>query len=546
MHPHIPVAGLFRIDSGTPRSLWHYVPLVGVWGVVAALLTGLGPATLSALQIALDEHFELTKGWLWAEGIRLYDPLWNDQPPLLTVFLGGLFRLFGPDIAVARAAAWGFGLLLWAGITVAVSRWAGPFAAALATFALFTAWEIFFLFVSVLLEVPAFTVALWALWPIQRWQQAVVALPPLEQRPQGPDLGVTALPANRWCLPRLNKRLPLWLWPLLSGALLAVALQIKLTAAIVAPALVVEWLCGPHVPRSLAQVRQRLGALGLWTASLLGGYAGLAMLAGHVPLRVLWDSHFSAAVRAAAASEVPLAFPGWCLQREFADVLLTAGLGLLVLVGQRRWQALRFPLIWLLTAAAVHSLHRPWWSFYFLHFAVPLAWLTGCGVAALFERASRNLGATQRSRRFWGGLWLSGAALMLSALITFGGERLWRQASEIYHLPRVEESGLVAAMRRFAGRTHWVYTQETIFPFHAGLRVVPELALQPAKRSWSSQISQEQIWDTVIRYLPEQLLLSEGQIPPEVRPFIVRHYDVVYQEGAYMLFVLKSVSSAEP
>ncbi len=530
------------VDSVRQGDLWLRVPLTVVWIMVAVVLIGLGPAVFSALQLGGDEHFELTKAWLWAEGIQLYDPLWNDQPPLLTVLLGSLFRVFGPDIAVARALAVGFGLALLAGTTVTVTHTAGPFAAAWATLALFSAPEVFNLSVSVMLEVPTFAVALWALWPVHRWRQAVAAIQPVKSRTPRSDSGVAGLLSFPGHGTQFSAWLPAWHWPLLSGALLGAALQIKLTAAIVAPALVIEWLGRPEGPRRPPELRQRLAAIGIGATGLLGTYVGLALWAGHVPWKVLWNSHFSAAIRAAAADD-PQAFPHWCLQRDYTDVLLTAGMAVLVLVWQRQWRVLRFPLIWLGTAAVVHSVHRPWWGFYFLHFAVPLAWLSGCGGAALFRQAHLHLGETRWRSRRPGILWLSGAAAALSALLTFGGERLWQTAQEMLQRTRVKDSGMVTQMRRFREQTRWVYTRETIFPFHAGLRVIPELAVLPSKRFWSGQMYPEQIWDTVMRYQPEQVLLNSGELTPTARFYLDHHYEPVDQDGGNMLFVRKELLS---
>ncbi len=544
MHPRLPSRLLETADSNWRRDIAQYVPVLGVWIMVVTLLRGIGGALFSAFRIGLDEDFELTKGWLWAVGIPLYDPLWNDQPPLLTVLLGSLFRMFGPEITVARSAALGFGLALWAGTTVLVGRLAGPFAAAVATFALISAPGVFFLSLSVMLEVPAFALALWALWPLHRWQDAVAAPPPSEHGEHGRAGAAVGHPADPSCWSRFVERLPAWHWPLLSGLLLALALQIKLTAAIAAPALMIEWWFGTATPKHLHEPRLRMKMLGVWTTSLCGGYAGLALLIGHIPPSVLWDTHFSSAVRGASADD-PNAFPHWCFQRDYTDVLLSAGLALLVLVGQRRWGVLRFPLTWLVTAVVVHSLHRPWWQHYFLHFAVPLAWLTGAGVAALFQLARGALANERQSQHRWGILWLWGAAGLLGALLTWGGERLWQQALWICHLPRADESGLVAQMRRYAAHTRWVFTRETIVAFHAGVRVIPELAVLPSKRFWSGQVNQEQIWEIVRRYLPDQLLLTDADLTLEARFFVERHYDTVFQEGAYQLFVRKGLSSFE-
>jgi hypothetical protein len=97
-------------------------------------------------------------------------------------------------------------------------------------------------------------------------------------------------------------------------------------------------------------------------------------------------------------------------------------------------------------------------------------------------------------------------------------------------------------MRRHAGRTHWVYTRETIYPFHAGLPVLPELAVLPTKRFWSGQITDEQIWTTVMRYWPEQLLLTDADLTSGARQFIESGYNLVYRERALALYVRKDLA----
>ena len=514
-----------------------------VWSLIAILLLWLGSAVFHAVELGLDEHYELTKGLLWTKGVTLYHPLWNDQPPVLTVLLGVSFQVFGPGIAVARAVALGFGLALLVMLAVMVRRTAGPLAAALAVFCLLSAPLVLILAVSAMLEVPAIGTALWALWPILRWRQTISA----PEAGSGPAEEVGPRPANMLPTRRTDHwrafRLPTWFWLMLSSVVLAVALQIKLTAAIAAPALVSELLCGRDAAGRAPRWRKRLRGIGLWAANLAVCYAVIGALAGQVPPGVLWASHFSKAVRAASMADAP-ALPYWPgLWTDYGEALCGAGLSLLVLGWQRRWQTLRFPLVWLLTAALVHAVHRPYWSMYSLHFAVPLAWLTGCGIAELFRLAEANIAETTVAARQIGFLFLAGGSVLLAALATYGGERLWSEATRIRQLPRVGDSALVADMRRHAGLTRWVYTRETIYPFHAGLLVVPELAVLPSKRFWSGQITDNQIWDTVRRYQPEQLLLQGDALPPGISEFVEAGYTPVCREQGLVLYVAKTLTA---
>lgn len=535
--------------SPGPRSNARHPPRwsaaeIGVWCLIAILLSWLGPAVFEAVELGLDEHFELTKGLLWARGVSLYHPLWNDQPPLLTVLLGVCFQVFGPGIVVARTVALAFGLALLAGAGLMIRYTAGPLASALAVGCLLSAPMVLILAASTMLEVPAMGTALWALWPILRCRQtrAIPETGGVFAEEAWPRIG-NALPnrgADHW----RTVTLPPWCWLMLSGVALAVALQIKLTAAIAAPALASELLFGRDAAGRVPRWRERLRGIGLWSVSLAGAYAVIGVLAGQVPSEVLWASHFSQAVRAATADAPALPYwPG--LWTDYGEALCGAGISLLVLGWQRQWRTLRFPLVWLLTAALVHAAHRPYWSMYNLHFAVPLAWLMGCGIAALFRLAESKLAERAVAARQSGRLFVAGGSVLLAALVTYGGERLWSEGTRIRQLPRVAESALVAAMRQYANDTHWVYTRETIYPFHAGLLVVPELAVLPSKRFWSGEITDEQVWATVRRYRPEQLLLTDAELELGSRAFVAAHYRSVYRDGALTLYVSRTLGTEQ-
>ena len=48
------------------------------------------------------------------------------------------------------------------------------------------------------------------------------------------------------------------------------------------------------------------------------------------------------------------------------------------------------------TAVAVHLYNRPFWPYYYLHFAVPVAWLTGYAVGELWKAAIEAVRRTPR------------------------------------------------------------------------------------------------------------------------------------------------------
>jgi hypothetical protein len=114
----------------------------------------------TAFHFGQDEGYELMKGWLVSRGHPLYREIWNDQPPLHTEILASLFRLFGPSVLVGRLLAVGFSTLLVAGLYSVVKSEFGRVAAVAAVFLLVLSSSFVELSASVMLEIPALSVAM--------------------------------------------------------------------------------------------------------------------------------------------------------------------------------------------------------------------------------------------------------------------------------------------------------------------------------------------------------------------------------------------------
>ena len=465
-------------------------------------------AILGAVEIGCDEHYEVSKGFLWAKGHSLYSEVWNDQPPLHTVLLGLCFKIFGTSIIVARALAVAFGLSLLVGCAVMVGARSGMLAAGISMICLIAAPQVFELSISAMLELPAFAMALWALGPVLWWQK---------QRK--------------------------WPWLMLSGMIMAMAMHIKLTAALVAPALLVEIMANASKPGEPLSVWKTLRYIWIWVGSWMAGYMALMCMIGATPLDVIRASHYSQQVLSHAASNQ--FFPFWPLLSDHPEALWGAG-GALVLVWWRRdWRRLAFPLAMLGTVILVHMKHRPWWPYYYLHLAIPLAWLTGYLAGELMKKAWTKGCDSEGDAPWRRQAGLAAGSIAIAVILASGSERLASEVGRIRMLPRIEQSALISKMRQYANGTHWVYTRQTIYAFHAGLPVVPELAVMPAKRFWSGQITDQQIGECLARYKPEQLLLTSDPWDKEALKLANAGYAAVYQEGGLVLYVAKSLDAHE-
>jgi hypothetical protein len=458
-------------------------------------------------EIGSDEHYEVTKAFLWSKGFRLYKVIWNDQQPLLTILQGLLFKCCGVHASVARGLALAFGVLLMAGLFHLVRKSLGVLAACAAMISLLAAPHVFGLSISPMNEVPAFAIGLWALWAIRRWDQ------------------------DSRCV-----------WLVASGLILAIALEVKLTAAILAPALSIELailtLANSKGRRAVAMARNGL----IWGGSVLGGFILLGLILGTGYSQV-YASHFSTVNPAALAEVRQFAFTlGNFLRYRQALFALAAALCLAAWRGH--WRQLAFPFVLFATAIFVHLCHRPFWPYYYLHFAIPIAWLIGYAVGELWKVAHEAVRSTRQFslRRF--GLVLV-ASLLSATVVTHAWIILKSEIGTIREVRRVDVNFLVAAMKAAAPRTQWVYTRATMYAFYAKLRVIPELAVMPLKRYWSGQITQREILDLVKRYRPEQLLLDERDMANmEMARFVNEHYKLITQDADLTLWLIDSQSCA--
>ncbi len=76
---------------------WDLAAAVAFLALVVATCSS---ALMTAFELGADEHYEVTKAFLWSKGFKLYQEIWNDQPPLLTVVQGLVFKCFGVHVVI--------------------------------------------------------------------------------------------------------------------------------------------------------------------------------------------------------------------------------------------------------------------------------------------------------------------------------------------------------------------------------------------------------------------------------------------------------------
>lgn len=123
----------------------------------------------SGFQFGGDEGHELMKALLVSRGHPLYTEIWNDQPPLYTEIIAAIFRLAEPSAFIARLVTIGFSVLLLAALCGVILRASGFLAASIAILLLGSSAYFLELSVSAMLEIPALSLGMCALWAASRY-----------------------------------------------------------------------------------------------------------------------------------------------------------------------------------------------------------------------------------------------------------------------------------------------------------------------------------------------------------------------------------------
>jgi hypothetical protein len=458
-------------------------PGVGLVDWAVPVLLGVGLCVMASLRTALEcganEGYELMKALLVSQGNPLYGEFWNDQPPLHTELVAVLFRIFGPSAYVGRLLSVGFAMALVGALYGVVRRSSGRAAALVSVLLLVCSPYFMQLSVSVMLELPAMSVAMGSVWAWTRY----------------------AAGKGRW-------------WLVGSGVLIGCALQVKLTAVVFGPALAAAWLLSRH--RDSPETGEAGGDRfwGRWLEPAVWGSAAVAAF-GVIALafydmetvRAFWMSHFSEGTRAVVAAE-QYGFRLRSMLYEF-EFWLPAMVGVAVIGWRRRWDLL-VPVVFFVTVMLIHLWHRPYSPYYRLHFAIPMAWLGGMGIAEWFRALwSQDLRASWKARTRviigWP-MW----SMLVALVLTLAPENGWLELRKLGIARSAHEDPMVLKLRERAGETRWVYTDRVIYAFWARLPVPPELAVVPHKRVWSGQITAEEVIECLERYRPEQVLLAVG------------------------------------
>jgi len=347
----------------------------------------------------------------------------------------------------------------------------------------------------------------------------------------------------------MNGRMRWHLKEVLSGLLFAAALQIKLIGVIYLPlAALILWLpprvlvvstnqSGASVLRKVLP-RDFIVSAALFSAGLGIGFILIDWLVdGGAYLRHFqqsWVSHFGAAQSLERGSAAEHTFD-WSVLLKNWDVTLPAAIG--VVVACRRIRQLppaMIPVLWLGLTLVVFATHRPWWSYYYFHTALPLCWCAGVGVAALIRwRPVHHRLKSVAVTMFAGaaGCWL--------------GARVYLQVIGVRESPQIYTALVLSEIERFKPFTTFLYAEESSYSFYADIPLPPQLGVLPLKRFWSGEMTMARLTEELRSVQPGLLLLHNTPQELPIQDLIRTQYRLIYEDATHRLYAHQSVLTRE-
>jgi hypothetical protein len=97
-------------------------------------------------------------------------------------------------------------------------------------------------------------------------------------------------------------------------------------------------------------------------------------------------------------------------------------------------------------------------------------------------------------------------------------------------------------MADHAGETHWVYAENPMFPFQAGLAVPPPLAVLSSKRLQTGTLTDAQVLQTLEAFKPEMVIQSRFFLPAATEYMRLRNFTRIDETPKYRLYLRKDSS----
>jgi hypothetical protein len=501
------------------RNLNWIVPIT-FFGVVYWLMP-----LKEVLQFDPDEGIELAKVTLLGQGYRLYDQVWNDQPPLLTLLLVEWFKIFGANIEAARILILGFSTTLVGAFYNMLRLSLGVYSALLGTLALCLTLNFLRLSVSVMRGLPAIALGMLGIYLL-----LLTTVPPSQKADYAPT--------QSW--------LKIGLGTIASGICFGFALQIKFFTVLLFPACLLHLLLGWHWhPHPKWPTAQHWRNVLLWGFACGVTFIGIGLATQAFSLSQLLGTHLDGATQASLQRE-----PSWLLLLMFLaqdlDYSLLAGIGIWKLWKSSNVQWPTFPLIWLMTVLGVLNFYQPLWYHYYPLISIPIVWLAIHGVTESYSFMQQK----QWIRKIhWTKLrpisarGLATGFLVLAIVLTPVKLIILMYQNHLFVSDSRAKVEIIENVKRYHSQTRWLFTDLPIVSFYTGLKVPPDLAVFSTKRIESGSLDVPKLLQILETYHPEQVLLGRyRKVEKGIQPYLSEHYVKVQTKDKITQYVSKAIA----
>ncbi len=439
-------------------------------------------------QFDTDEGIQLIKASLYSQGFHFDVNFWNDQPLFFTIFLAKCRNFLPDSIVNVRLLFVSFTtLLIWSFANI-LRVCVGNIPAIIGTFLLVISYNFMRLSASVMIGIPALSLAMLSIYTIILYQQ--------------------------------KRELYLIL---ISGLSLALSLQIKFFTIFLLP-LILLFL--------LITEKWQLKHITIWLIGFITVFL-VTIFTNLFSLEQVFEFHINNKLKST-----------FIYENSFKDVLIfylqDLDYLLLAIIGFKQIK-LDFkenlinyiPLIWLTLATILLLNHKPIWYHHYLLISIPLTWLAIYGVKQLLPYFKRKkwyfqidfakLKQDKISKFTTGCLIFSLCFTPVKIGVTLFNNHLLVKNSQ----PNFEVVNNILAHKN---KTNWLFTDVAMYAYYSKIKIPPEIAVLSRKRLANGDLNQEKLIQILEKYHPEQVVLERfPEIEKDISPYLEQHYNKIFE-----------------
>jgi hypothetical protein len=114
-------------------------------------------------------------------------------------------------------------------------------------------------------------------------------------------------------------------------------------------------------------------------------------------------------------------------------------------------------------------------------------------------------------------------------------------------LPRIHSALVLREIARYRPFTRFLYTEEPVYSFHAGIPMPPSLAVAALKRFWSGDLTNTRLVEELRSVQPGVILLKNDTQERPFQAWMQTEYRLVYEDARHRLYARKAlIDQADP